>query len=237
MDRADGKLRVLIGGERFGRIRDSFLSLGHDAMSCDFSDTVRPGPHYVGNWWDIINDGWDLAIFHPTCTNMANSGALNLFNNRKKNGGLNEDRWIALGRDAWEFWNLLNNCKIKHFCIENPIMLGYAQIMIGQKPTQTIQPYDFGADASKATCLWLNNLPNLQPTKRIPGRLVYHNGKMVERWANQTDSGQNREPPTTDPEIRRMRRSEFFPGVADAMADQWSRFVIASISDKKEGLD
>ena len=214
-------LRILIGGEFTGTVRDAFIRAGAQAMSCDFKDTMRPGPHYIGNWWDVVLDGWDAAIFHPTCTFMANSGALRLFQNGKKNGGLNEERWLEMGRASWEFWHLLNNCPIPAMCLENPVMLGYAQTMIGQKPAQTIQPYDFGEDASKATCLWLKGLPKLTPTKRVPGRLVHHKGKMVERWANQTDSGQNIETPTEDPEERRMKRSEFYPGFASAMAEQW----------------
>jgi len=218
-------MRVLIGGEYSGTIRDAFLAQGHDAMSCDLSETIAPGPHYQGDWNDVLHDGRDLGIFHPTCTYMANSGALNLFNNRSKNGGLNEDRWLQMGRDAWNFWHLLEHCPIPHICIENPIMLGYAQTMVGKKPTQTIQPYDFGEDASKATCLWLKGLPKLTPTKRLAGRLVSQNGKMLERWANQTDSGQNREAPTKNPEDRRMKRSKTFPGIAHAMAHQWGTAI------------
>jgi len=218
-------MRVLIGGEYSGTIRDAFLAQGHDAMSCDLSATIAPGPHYQGDWNDVLHDGRDLGIFHPTCTYMANSGALNLFNNRSKNGGLNEDRWLQMGRDAWNFWHLLEHCPIPHICIENPIMLGYAQTMVGKKPTQTIQPYDFGEDASKATCLWLKGLPKLTPTKRLAGRLVSQNGKMLERWANQTDSGQNREAPTKNPEDRRMKRSKTFPGIAHAMAHQWGTAI------------
>ena len=146
---------------------------------------------------------------------MANSGALRLYLNGSKNAGLNVERWSKMGESAWEFWRLLNCKAIPRMCLENPVMLGYAQTMVGEKPTQTVQPYDFGEDASKATCLWLRDLPKLIGTKRIPGRLVNHNGKLVERWANQTDSGQNKETPTDDPEERRMKRSETFPGIAD----------------------
>ena len=221
-------MRVLIGGEYSGTIRDAFIAQGHDAMSCDLSATTVPGPHHKGDWREVMYDGWDIGIFHPTCTYMANSGALNLFRNRSKNGGINEDRWLRMGKDAWEFWNLLEHCPIPHICIENPIMLGYAQTMVGRKPTQIIQPYDYGSNASKATCLWLKGLPKLIPTKRVAGRLVEYNGKIVERWENQTDSGQNKEAPTKDPEQRRMIRSKTFPGIATAMAAQWS---LASVGE------
>lgn len=151
------KLRVLIGGEYSGTIHDAFIAHGHDAMSCDFSPTTAPGPHYQGDWSDIECDGWDLAIFHRTCTFMANSGAKHIYRNMSKNGGLNEDRWLEMGRHAWQFWSHMQNCPIPFVGWENPVMLGYAQLMIG-KPNQTVQPWYFGSDENgpdnvkKATC-------------------------------------------------------------------------------------
>lgn len=97
-------LRVLIGGEYSGTIRDAFTARGHYAMSCDFSPTTSPGPHYQGDWADVEGAGWDLAIFHRTCTFMANSGAKHIYAGMNKDNGLNEDRWLQMGRDAWAFW-------------------------------------------------------------------------------------------------------------------------------------
>ena len=127
-----GKLRVLIGGERFGIIRDAFIRAGHDAMSCDFAETQVTGPHYQGDWRDIEGDGWDLAIFHRTCTFMANSGAKHLYRDMKKENGINRDRFIACLEDAWAFWDHKENCPIPFVAWENPVMLGYAQLMVGK---------------------------------------------------------------------------------------------------------
>jgi len=209
-------MRALIGGERFGTIRDEFIRRGHDAMSCDLVPSAVPGPHYQGDWWDVMFDGWDLAIFHPTCTYMANSGAKHLYLNMNKRGGLNEDRWLEMGRAAWNFWDLKQRCPIPHFAIENPIMLGYAQIMAG-KPNQTVQPWWFGKDengadnCTKATCWWLTDLPKLEKTGTLDGSTARDEVfKMT---------------PTADPEERRMARSKFYPGMAAAIADQWGAYV------------
>lgn len=206
-------MRVLVGGEFSGRIRDAFLFNGHDAMSCDFSPTAAPGPHYQGDWRDVIEDGWDLAIFHPTCTYMANSGAKHLFKGMQKTGGLNEERWLQMGRDAWEFWNLLNNTPIPRIAVENPVMVGYALTMAGEKPSQIIQPWMFGDRATKATCLWLRGLKNLEPANNLgPPKTKEERRDWAEVF---------RMPPTADPQERRMARSKTYPGIANAMAAQW----------------
>ncbi|MBE0561824.1 MAG: hypothetical protein IH622_13560 [Ochrobactrum anthropi] len=213
------KLNVLIGGEYSGTIRDAFLALGHNAMSCDFSPTSVPGPHYQGDWADVENDGWDLAIFHRTCTFMANSGAKHIYLNMSKNGGLNEDRWLKMGRDAWAFWHHMQTCPVKFAAWENPVMLGYAQLMIG-KPDQTVQPWWFGTDENgpdnvkKATCWWtMGGLPKLRRTGTLDGSTAREE---VFKMA-----------PTSDPEERRMARSKFTPGHAAAIARQWGDFVMA----------
>lgn len=207
-------MRVLIGGEFTGTIRDAFLRRGHDAWSCDFKPTRSPGPHYQCDWWDIIPNGWDLAIFHPTCTYLANSGAKHLFKGMKKENGLNEERWLALGRAAWEYWQLLNCDQIDRICIENPIMLGYAQLMIGEKPSQIIHPWQFGHKKMKATGLHLRNLPKLVPTDVVGPPPA----DPAERYKWQDVF---RMAPTADPEKRRMARSETYPGFAEAFAEQW----------------
>lgn len=225
-------IRILIGGERFGVIRDAFRARGHDAWSCDLAETQAPGPHIKADWRAVLNDGWDMAIFHPTCTRMSNSGALRLYIGGKKANGVDLQRAAGAVSDAWEFWHLLNNCPIPFRALENPVMHGIAKTVVGRKQDQSIQPYQFGDDASKQTCLWLEGLPRLAPTERHPGRLITWNGKMVERWSNQTDSGQNIEPPTADPNERRMRRSKTYPGIAAAMADQWGSFVEKQLAER-----
>jgi hypothetical protein len=195
-------VKVLVACEYSGRVRDAFLALGHDAMSCDLLPTDAPGPHYQGDVQDVLGQGWDLMIAHPPCTYLASSG---LHWNKRQ-----PDRAVKT-EAALQFVMALLNAPIERIALENPIGCISTKV---RKPEQVIQPWQFGDDASKATCLWLKNLPPLKPTKLIPGRLV--NGK--RRWANQTDSGQNRLSPSAD---RWKKRSETYQGIAVAMADQW----------------
>jgi hypothetical protein len=196
--------RVLVACEYSGTVRDAFLKQGIYAMSCDLlpSDATTSGDHYQGNVFDILDHGWDLLIAHPPCTFLCSSG---LHWNKRVEGRQQKTE------EALEFVQALMDASIQRIAIENPIGCISTRI---RKPNQTIQPYQFGHDASKATCLWLKNLPLLQPTKFIEPRVV--NGK--NRWANQTDSGQNRLPPSKD---RWKIRSETYSGIADAMAIQW----------------
>jgi hypothetical protein len=195
-------MRVLVACEYSGTVRDAFASLGHFALSCDLLPTEKPGNHHQGDVRDILNDGWDLMIAHPPCTYLCSSG---LHWNKKR-----PDR-AKLTEEALSFVQLLLNAPISKIALENPIGAISTRI---RKPDQTIQPYQFGHDASKATCLWLKGLSPLRPTQFVEPRMV--DGK--KRWANQTDSGQNRLPPSAD---RWKIRSETYPGIAEAMARQW----------------
>lgn len=204
------KLRVLVGCECSGRVRDAFIKLGHDAMSCDLVPSETPGPHYLGDVLGILGDGWDIGIFHPPCTYLCSSGLH--WNKRDPNRE-------KLTEESLRFVETLLNAPIPHIALENPIGCISTRI---RKSDQLIQPYQFGDDASKSTCLWLKDLPLLQPTKVIPPRLV--NGK--SRWANQTDSGQNRLGPSP---TRAADRSRTYQGIADAMAKQYSAYVLGKI--------
>ena len=195
-------MRVLIACESSGAVRDAFIRAGHDAMSCDLLPTDAPGPHYQGDVFDVLHDGWDLLIAHPPCTYLSVSGM------HWTTRGLRDPK---LTEDALGFARALMAAPIEKIAIENPVSIISSRI---RKPDQIIQPYQFGHDASKKTCLWLKNLPLLKPTNHIPGRSV--NGKL--RWANQTDSGQNRLPPSKD---RWKIRSQTYWGIAQAMAEQW----------------
>jgi hypothetical protein len=180
-------------------------------MSCDLLPTDVPGPHYQGDVRDIIGDGWDLMVAHPPCTYLTVAG---LHWNKR------DPERAAKTEDALEFIRYLLSVDIPKIALENPIGCISSAI---RKPDQIIQPFNYGADASKATCLWLKGLSPLvaSPADRVPGRQVPHptkSGVFVERWANQTDSGQNNLPPTAD---RWKLRSETYPGVAAAMATQW----------------
>jgi hypothetical protein len=175
-------------------------------MSCDLLPSDVPGIHYQGDVFDIINDGWDLMIAHPPCTYLCSSG---LHWNKRTEGR------EQLTEEALSFVIKLLGADIKHIALENPIGCISTRV---RKPDQKIQPYQFGHNASKATCLWLKNLPLLVPTKRVEPRIV--DGK--NRWDNQTDSGQNRLPPTAD---RWKIRSETYAGIAEAMAVQWGEYI------------
>lgn len=210
-------LRVLIGGEHNGIIRDAFIALGHDAISCDFRPSAVGGPHYQGNFHDIEGDGFDLAIFHRTCTYMANSGAKHLYRGMKKENGIDEGRFIDCIRDAWAFWDHMQRCPVRFAAWENPVMLPYAQSIIG-KPTQVVQPWWFATDPSgpdnvkKATCWWtIGGLPKLRPTGILDGSTAREEVFLMG--------------PTKDPEQRRMARSKFHPGHAAALASQWGGHV------------
>lgn len=197
-------MKVLIACEYSGTVRDAFIALGHDAMSCDLLPTDRPGPHYQGDVFDVIGDGWDLMIAHPPCTYLCSSG---LHWNKRHS---EREQKTA---DALAFVQALMDAPIARIAIENPIgRIGTAI----RKADQIIQPYQFGHDASKQTALWLKNLAPLTLTQLIAPRIVA--GKA--RWSNQTDSGQNRLSPSPD---RWKLRSTTFQGIANAMADQWGQ--------------
>lgn len=197
-------MKILVGCEKSGKVRDAFLKKGHDALSCDILPTDSPGPHYQGNVLDIINDGWDLGIFFPTCTYLTSSG---LHWNKRIKGRQQKTE------EALQFVKAIFNSNIEKLSLENPIGCISTRV---RKPDQIIQPYNFGEDASKATCLWLRNLPLLIPTRYIKPRIV----KGKKRWSNQTDSGQNKLGPSED---RARIRGITYQGIADAMAEQWGK--------------
>ena len=195
-------MKVLIACESSGTVRDAFIRAGHDAMSCDMLPTEQPGPHYQGDVRDVLGDGWDLLIGHPPCTYLSVSGM------HWTTRGLRDPQ---LTEDALAFARLLMDAPIARIAIENPVSIISSRI---RRPDQIIQPYNFGHDASKKTCLWLKGLPPLRPTAFVDPRIV--GGK--PRWENQTDSGQNKLPPSKD---RWRMRSKTYQGIADAMAAQW----------------
>jgi hypothetical protein len=152
----------------------------------------------------ILDHDWDLMIAHPPCTFLCASGLH--WNKRRPERAQQTE-------DALDFVRQLLDAPIARIALENPIGCISTRI---RKPDQTIQPHQFGHDASKATCLWLKGLPPLASTDQIAPRLV--DGR--KRWGNQTDSGQNKLPPSAD---RWKIRSETYQGIADAMANQWSK--------------
>lgn len=195
-------MKILVACEFSGVVRDAFIRGGHDAWSCDLLPTEQGAPHIQGDVSKILGWGWDLMIAHPPCTYLCSSG-LHWNKRRPERAQLTEE--------AIRFVQLLLDAPIKMIALENPIGCISSRI---RQPDQIIQPYMFGDDASKSTCLWLKGLPQLQPTDLVAPRLV--NGK--RRWANQTDSGQNNLGPSED---RWRERSRTYDGIANAMAAQW----------------
>ena len=195
-------IKVLVGCEYSGIVRDAFIAKGCDAISCDLLPTEKPGPHYQGDVRELLTEPFDLAIFHPPRTYPSVSGIH--WNNRGRG-------WEETDK-ALDFVRLLMGANIPRIALENPVSIISSRI---RKPDQIVQPYQFGHDASKKTCLWLKNLPKLVPTDNVPPRVV--NGRL--RWANQTDSGQNKISPSDD---RWKLRSTTYLGIALAMADAWS---------------
>ena len=212
-------MRILIACEYSGTVRDAFIARGHDAMSCDLLPTEKPGPHYHGDVFDVLDDGWDMMIAHPPCTYLSSSGL-----HWNARGAMVDGRpRHELTHEAMLFvLNLMDVGFVRHgiprIALENPVGCISTQY---RKPDQIIQPYQFGEDASKATCLWLKGLPTLKGTVYCEPRIV--NG--AKRWANQTDGGQNKLAPSVD---RWKDRSRTYKGIADAMAEQWGSEAIAA---------
>ena len=200
-------IRVLVACEFSGIVRRAFRRRGFDAWSCDLLPSEDASPyHLCCDVRNILKDDWDLMIAHPPCTYLANSGV----------------RWLHERPNRWEelekavrFFLVLLNAPIRFIAIENPIPHRYAIERIGKKYDQIIQPWQFGEPYSKATCFWLKNLPKLRPTRIIPKRCVKQQVL--------------REPPSPN---RWKNRSRTFVGIAEAMADQWGKYV-RSIIDKQ----
>jgi len=182
--------RILVACEYSGAVRDAFAKLGWDAWSCDLLPTDKPGQHFQGDVRDILREGWDIMVAHPPCTHLAVSGA----------------RWFPAKRASGEqqaaldFVRLLLDAPIPHIALENPVSIISSKI---RKPDQVIQPWQHGHGETKATCLWLKNLPRLTPTNIVEGR-------EQKIW---------KLPPSAD---RWKERSRTFSGVAEAMAEQWT---------------
>lgn len=217
-------MRVLIGCECSGVIRNAFRKLGHDAWSCDLKPSGDGSEyHLVCNVLSILKDGWDLGIFHPVCTRIANSGVLRLYNGSKKSGGLNPTQ-IQHMLNGVTFFSKLYHAPIKKVCVENPLPHCHAMIQLlalnVPRYTQKIQPFQFGDPESKTTCLWLRELPRLNPThSQQPDFYIAHLPKPKRgKWNNQTDSGQNKLPPSPE---RAAIRAKSYAGIGDAMAEQW----------------
>ena len=192
-------MRVLVACEFSGIVRDAFIARGHDAVSCDLLPTERPGPHITGDVRAVLHDGWDMMIGHPVCTRLCRAGErwLHVPPPRRTHGELwrEFDEGVMLFLDLW-------NAPIDMIALENPRMNSFARKAIPLRPHHTIHPWEYGHGETKETMLWLKQLPPLMPTNIVSGRV----GRV------------HKEPPGPD---RWKRRSEFYSGWADAMAEQW----------------
>lgn len=221
-------MRVLIGYSACPLTRAAFERRGHIVWTCDLlpSRDGNTETHYQGDVWDIAEDPmWDIGIFHPMCTYLTASAAWAFndpdfdrypgvgYHQRVKPGTLTGEPRREARREAIENFKRIEALPYPT-AIENPAPSLLSSLH--RSPDQTIQPYQFGDDASKRTGLWLDQLPPLRidPAKRVAGRMV--NGK--ERWSNQTDSGQNK---LTPGENRWLERSKTYPGIAEAFAENW----------------
>jgi len=182
-------MRVIVACKYSGRVRDAFAKMGHFAMSCDLLPTDAPGLHYQGDIFDVIDQGWDIMIAHPPCTHLAVSGA-RYFAAKQESG---------VQQEALEFVRRLLDAPIPKIALENPVSIISSKI---RKPNQIIQPWQFGHGETKATCLWLKDLPKLISTEVVSGR----------------EAKVHRMPPSPD---RWKLRSTTYQGIADAMAAQW----------------
>ena len=214
--------RILIACEESDEVRGRFEALGFDAWSCDLQENRNPNAkHYQGNVFDIINDGWDAMIAFPPCTHLAVSGARH-FEQKRKDGRQQE---------GIDFFMQMINAPIEHIAVENPMGI---MSTIYKKPSQIIQPYFFGDEAQKTTCLWLKNLPLLyhNRTPNLFDTDITHVGKgdMIEFISKK---GVKKSQPKwyadafkLNADERSKVRSKTFPGIANAMATQWSEYII-----------
>lgn len=180
---------MLVACEYSGVVRDAFIAKGHDALSCDFEATEKPGPHYQGDVRDLLDFPWDLMIAHPPCTHLSVSGARHFPAKR-----LNGTQFSAVS-----FFMMLAKAGVPMIAIENPVCI---MSSIWRRPDQIVQPWQFGHGETKATCLWLKNLPKLIETNVVEGRLdrIHKMPPSPDRW---------------------KERSRTYTGIAAAMADQW----------------
>ena len=208
-------MKILIACEFSGTVRDAFAAKGHDAWSCDILPSEKAGQHIQGDVLEVLNKGWDMMIAHPPCTYLANSGVQHIYIDRKKEKGICPKRWQNMLEGA-EFFKKLLNAPIKKIAVENPVQFGYAAERIGVPYSQIIQPYFFGDEVQKKTCLWLKNLSPLIPTK-----IVGKGEQYFDKNGKPNGSKWYQLPPSVD---RWKHRSKTFQGIADAMAEQWSDF-------------
>lgn len=228
------EINVLIACEASGSTREAFRRLGFNAWSCDLLPADDGSPYHIqGDVRPYLDSRWHLMIAHPDCTYLTNSAAWAYgdgpYHQKVKPGTLVGAERRAAREEALAFVQQLMDAPIWFKALENPVGVISTRI---RPASQYIQPNEYGEDASKKTGLWLENLPLLVPTCKVPGRIVEWprgSGKFVERWGNQTDSGQNNLTPGTD---RWRTRSKTYQGWSDAFASQWGTYVLEHYNEQ-----
>ena len=200
-------MRVLVGCEFSGIVRDAFSCLGHDAWSCDILPSERPGNHFQCDVREVLTMNWDIGIFHPPCTYLSKAGARWLYGG----GKINKERY-KLGLRAKKFFLKLLNSDIPMIAVENPTPLKIWRL---PKYSQVIQPYEFGHPYSKRTLLWLKNLPPLMPTNIL---------SEYKPFLPSNTGGKKRGQAYSFGVARNATEaSKTFEGVAQAFASQWGK--------------
>lgn len=209
-------MKILVACEYSGRVREAFRKRGHDAWSCDILPSDDNSPFHIQD--DVLkhlDEGWDMMIAHPPCTYLANSGVQHLHKD--------PTRWAKMEEGREFFLNFIN-ADISKICVENPIPHGYAKM---PKYSQIVQPYYFGEEAQKKTCLWLKNLPLLVATN-----IVGKGEQYFDKNGKPNGSKWYQLPPGKD---RWKHRSTTFQSIANAMAEQWSEILTNKTNKEEEG--
>lgn len=208
-------MKVLIACEFSGIVRDAFAARGHDVWSCDLLSSERPGNHIQGDVLEVLGDGWDLMVAHPPCTYLCNMG---IWWNHKR-----PERWAETDK-ASKFFMQLADADIPRIAIENPVGTMSTK---WRKPEQVINPWQFGHEANKPTCLWLKGLPRMTPTNIVGKGQFYGTrpGRRWSAWMHKTSGMRKTE--------RARIASRTFQGIAEAMAEQWSASIPPAAREAK----
>lgn len=202
------KPRGLVACEFSGEVRRAFAARGFDMWSCDILPSEDDSDHHVtGDVTPMLQEPWDIIIAHPPCTYLTNAGVRWLYNADRT---LNDERWREM-REGAEFFRQFLDADARFIAVENPVMHGHGREIVGRRADQCVQPWMFGHGEQKATCFWLKNLPPLMATRIVEGR---HQRMFLM---------------SPGPE-RSKERSRTYPGIAQAMAEQWCPVVMEALA-------
>lgn len=229
------KLKILVACEESQAVTKEFRKLGHEAYSCDILPCSGGHPewHKQQDVSRLLKEDWDMIIAFPPCTHLAVSGARH-FELKRRDGRQ---------RDSIEFFMKILNANCDYICVENPVGIIGGRYLKNHfpdlvekhgnpRPSQYVQPYEFGDEASKKTGLWLKGLPRLVPTKIVDkGEVIKTGGKTFQKWIAWFKDENGKTIAWNDPRTAKLR-SKTFPGIAKAMAEQWSEYLVGFRSEK-----